>query len=261
MKRTLSAALLVALLAVGFAAASPAGAQTPVWMLQFYPNPDWAGYPVATQYASTMNFNWGTSAPASNMPADNWTMISTRTQFTYAGTYEVSVTADDEVVLLVDGRVIINTVGAGLSGKQVVAQFQVSEGNHAFELRFREFTGAAYVLSTWRIIKQDSGGSGGGSNPSLAYPFPPASATSVQTQFGDYTPCIQANSHQVNCFVSDGQWNSPDQGSISMEPQITVWGNCQPADSDTIWTTNANVTPPVYTTFRCSKTLAGWFPR
>jgi len=82
----------------------------------------------------------------------------------------------------------------------------------------------------------------------------------VQSNFGDYTPCIQQNSHQSNCFHSDGAWNSPNVGSVQMEPKITIWGNCEPADKDVTWTVDQNSDPMKTHKFRCSKTLAGWFP-
>ena len=89
----------------------------------------------------------------------------------------------------------------------------------------------------------------------------PPSQSSVQTQFGDYTPCIQQGIHQSNCFQSDGAWNSPNLGSIQLEPQIQVWMNCEPADSDKTWVTDNRTNPVTTRSYRCSKTLAGYFPR
>jgi hypothetical protein len=82
----------------------------------------------------------------------------------------------------------------------------------------------------------------------------PPSASSVVTKYGDYTPCLQQNIHQSNCFVSDGAWDSPNLGSIQMEPQITSWNICV-ADTTEMYT-NPNGQPQSY---NCSKTLAGWF--
>ena len=82
----------------------------------------------------------------------------------------------------------------------------------------------------------------------------PPSSSKVVTQYGDYTPCIQQNIHQSNCFVSDGAWDSPNLGSIQMEPQITSWNICVADTTETY--TNPNGQPQSY---NCSKTLAGWF--
>jgi hypothetical protein len=108
-----------------------------------------------------------------------------------------------------------------------VVDVPLGQGNSNVTVLYREFTQMAYVTVNWQLIK-------GGPAPTPVPPAPPAgqcsppSASSVQTRFGDYTPCIQQNIHQVNCFQSDGAWNSPNQGSIEMEPQITIWGNCPP---------------------------------
>jgi hypothetical protein len=80
----------------------------------------------------------------------------------------------------------------------------------------------------------------------------------VQTQFGNYTPCIQQNIHQVNCFVSDGQWNSPNRGSIETEPQITLWRVCTP-DSWANFPVSCDPNVPLQS-YKCSKTAAGFFP-
>ncbi|MGL4650444.1 MAG: hypothetical protein ACRC1H_13635, partial [Caldilineaceae bacterium] len=82
-------------------------------------------------------------------------------------------------------------------------------------------------------------------------------AQSVQTRYGDFTPCIQANNHQKTCFVSDGAWDSPNFGSIEMEPAITQWGNCV---ADTVQNRQLYVERPPQPA-ACSKTEAGWFPR
>jgi hypothetical protein len=166
-------------------------------------------------------------------------------------------------VLWVDNVIYLDTRGRGQSGKTLTLDLPMSEGWHALRVDFRQYTGTSFLFVSWVFVKPSGGGT---IVPSptpgvpLAYPIPPASAPSVKTQFGDYTPCIANGWHQSKCFVSDGAWNSPNVGSIEMEPQITIWGNCQPPDSDTTWTTNVNTNPPTTGTFRCSKTLAGWFP-
>jgi len=89
-----------------------------------------------------------------------------------------------------------------------------------------------------------------------AYPPLPPSVATLQTKFGDYTPCIQQNIHQANCFVSDGAWDSPNLGSIQMEQQIASWVHCPPDTVSTFQIANGQDR-----TFVCSRTEAGWFPR
>ena len=231
------------------------------WRVDYYPNTNWAGNPVLTQFTSALNFNWGTGSPGPNMPVDNWTMRATSTAYFYSGVYQFNILADDEVTLTIDNVVWLNTVGQGQSGKTQIINIPMTQGNHNIQVDFREFTGTAYLYVTWGIVKDGTVTPAPPPNATpLPYPLVPSSETSVQTKYGDYTPCIQQNSHQSNCFVSDGAWNSPNLGSIQMEPKIEVWQNCEPADKDVTWTTDPNTDPITTHVYRCSKTLAGWFP-
>lgn len=229
------------------------------WTVNFFPNVDWAGSPASTQFVPALNSNWGTGAPASNMPADNWTLRATTQVYFVQGVYRFSLLADDELVFVLDGVTYFDTRGQGLSGKNLTIDIPLSEGTHTMQVDFREFTGDAYLFVSWGLVKPggDGGSSGGGAtNPDYpgVPPLPP-SQSSVTTRFGDYTPCIQQNIHQANCFVSDGAWNSPNLGSIQMEPQITVWTNCT-ADAWQQFIVSSTE-PPV--SYKCSKTEAGWF--
>jgi hypothetical protein len=274
MKRSLTiitvvvvAALLVLVGATTMTAAQPTTQQPPVnqWQMKFYPGLDWAGYPVYTQYSNSLNYNWGTGSPGPNVPASYWSMKATIYTYFYGGEYRFSILADDEFIFKVDNVTYMNTINAGLSGKTVVVTVPVSQGYHTVELDYRQFTGPAYLYTSLDYVKPGPGPAPTPVPPLPDRPLPapmvPPSATSVQTKYGDFTPCIQQGLHQSECFHSDGAWNSPDVGSIQMEPKITVWGNCEPADTDVTWTVDTTTDPMITKDFRCSKTLAGWFER
>lgn len=240
------------------------------WTVQFYANPNWSGSPSLSYSSPYIDFNWGTVPPGPGMPADNWTATMTSSVFFYAGTYVFNALADDEVSLQIDGVTYINTMGAGMSGKPVTMAVPLSQGTHYLVVQYRQYTGTAYVYVTWAL---SSGGT--------VYPTPPVypvqptvtpaatpaacdpswsctcptQATTVTTQYGDYTPCIQQGLPQSACFVSDGQWNAPNAGSIDTEPNIVVWGSCTP-DSVQTMQLYCNQAPQ---SAKCSKTGAGWF--
>ncbi len=231
------------------------------WHVDYYPNTDWAGNPVFGQDVQMLWFNWGSGAPGPNMPSSNWTNRATSNVYFYSGTYRFQILVDDEIFFQIDNVTRLDTRGAGASGKTFYVDIPMSQGNHYVRADFRQFTGDAYEYVTWTYL--------GGGSPQPAppptpppsgntsgYPTIPNSATSVQTQYGDYTPCIQQNVHQVNCFVPNGQWNSPNEGSIQMEPQIEVWGNCSNEQVQTYWIPATNQTKQ----YKCSKTEAGWYP-
>lgn len=252
--------VVVAALVVLFLANGAVNAQSGnTWNLFYFNNPNWAGSPVFTASAPFLNFNWNGAPPAPSVPGTNWTMTATTTAFFNGGQYQFSALADDEVLVIVDNVSIIDTRGTNQVGKWQFRTIGMTAGNHNIQVFYRQFGGTSYLNVTWAFLKPGPNPTPTGP-PALQYPIPPPSATSVTTPFGDYTPCIQNGWHQSKCFVQNGQWNSPNLGSIEMEPQITIWGNCEPADSDVRWTTNPNTNPVQTGTFRCSKSLAGWFP-
>jgi hypothetical protein len=230
-----------------------------LWTAFYYNNPDWAGNPVYIESTSVIAYNWGNGSPGHGVPVDNFTASYTTSAFFYAGTYQFTTTADDEIALIIDGVTYIDTRGQGQSGKSQVINVSMWQGYHNIEVFYREFTQTAYVYVTWAYLKPDTP-----PPPVLPPPAPtpaactPQSAPSVQTQFGDYTPCIQQGLHQSACFQSSGAWDSPNLGSIQTEPQIQIWMACTP-DSVTSFPVSCdpNVPPKSY---KCSKTGAGYFP-
>ena len=265
MKRTrliIPALMALALLA---AVAAPLLAQSGnSWYVQYYSDSNWTT-PSVSMYSAYIDFNWGTTPPAPGMPSTNWTATLTSTAYFNSGSYVFSALADDEISVQVDGVTYINTIGSGMSGKPVQIAVPMTQGNHNLMVQYRQYTGTAYVYLNWAYM------SPGGAPIYTPMPVPPPAATpacnpgwscscpvqapSVTTEYGDYTPCIQQNLQQANCFVSDGQWDSPDVGSIQMEPPIQVWGNCTPGQLQCMQL--ACNQAPVEAT--CSKTGAGWF--
>ncbi len=259
MKRLLTLVLIAALVVMALAftqSAALARGGTP-WNIFYYNNPSWAGYPVFTGSAPTLNFNWNGGSPAPNVPGTNWSMAATTTAYFTGGDYQFDALADDEVLLMVDNSIVIDTRGRNQVGKRQLRTWSLGTGNHTIQVNYNQFGGTSYLYVNWSYVKP---GPQPQPQPNLQYPLPPASASSVVTQFGDYTPCIQKNIHQSNCFNANGQWDGPNLGSIQMEPQINIWGNCSPADKDVTWTVDPNTRPVKTGTWRCSKTLAGWFP-
>ena len=240
------------------------------WTVQFYANPNWSGSPSLIYSSPYIDFNWGTVPPGPGMPADNWTATMTSSVFFYAGTSVFNALADDEISLQIDGVTYINTMGAGMSGKPVSMAVPLAQGTHYLVVQYRQYTGTAYVYLTWTY------GTSGPVYPTPpVYPVPPivtpaptpvtcnpswscrcpTQATTVTTQYGDYTPCIEQGLPQSACFVSDGQWNAPNAGSIDTEPNIVVWDTCTP-DSVQTMQHYCNQAPQ---SAKCSKTGAGWF--
>ena len=92
-------------------------------------------------------------------------------------------------------------------------------------VQYRQYTGVAYVYLNWAYVNPGRRlhlhpaacpHAGGTPAPPPPRPTPtpacdpawscscPMQATSVTTQYGDYTPCIQQDLHQAACFQSNG---------------------------------------------------------
>ena len=274
MRRILNAALLALLVFVPFAAAATALGQTSttptaiapsgnLWTGYYYNNQDWSGTPVQTEQSEYVAFNWGYGSPGPAVPVDYFTARYEADVYFYAGTYQFSATADDEVTLIVGGITYVDTRNQSQSGKTQVVQiaFPASGVQHV-TVYYREYTETAYVYVDWDYLKDGPGTGPPPISPPAPTPVPnqcgPQSATSVQTDFGDYTPCIQQGLAQSACFQSNGAWNAPNMGSIQNEPTIQIWGNCEP-DSVTSFQMSCN-SEDSPEEFKCSKTGAGWFP-
>jgi hypothetical protein len=255
--------VLALLLAVSLAI-GPAQAQSGnVWRMDFFSNTFLIAPPVFSQQASFLNFNWGLGSPAPQVPVDFFSgRFTTEASFT-GGVWTFSVVADDGFTLRVNDVIYIDTYNAPQPGKSFSADIPLSQGIHRVQVDYNEQMGQAFISVNWFFNKPLPPGvvvtPGPTPPPTTNVPAgqSPFSSPSVVTRYGDYTPCIQQQIHQSNCFVSDGAWDSPNLGSIQMEPQIVLWRNC---------TANQQITQqlfpgqPAVPTI-CSRTLAGFFPQ
>lgn len=276
-RKTLIAASVVGLVLLAVTITPLLAQSGNVWNVSYYANPNWSGTPAMGMTSSYIDFNWGTVPPGPGMPSTNWTATMTSSAyFYYTGTYVFQALADDEISVMVDNVTYINTIGAGMSGKTIQVAVPLNMGTHSLTVQYRQYTGTAYVYLNWAYAKP---GGGYVYNP-LPVPMPvatpvavtpgatptpscdpawsctcPVQATSVTTEYGNYTTCIQQDLPQSDCFVSDGQWDSPNLGSIQMEPDIEVWGSCTPGALQCMQL-QCNQAPVEAV---CSKTGAGWF--
>jgi hypothetical protein len=180
-------------------------------------------------------------------------------RYFYAGVYVFTLLADDEISLAIGDTTYFSSMGTNQSGKTFTANVPITQhGTNHITIYYRQFSGPSYINVSW--VYQKVGGSGNNPPPATPTPPPPSNNSPAPTQdlvtkYGDYTPCIQQNPHQSQCFKADGEWDSPNLGSIQMEPKIVLWGACK---ADTVQPEVLNPTQGKVST-KCSKTEAGWF--
>jgi len=98
---------------------------------------------------SEINFHWGTAAPDSRLPADNFSVRWQRQISFRAGRYEFRTRTDDGVRLYVDGQIIINQ-WHDMSDTVFTARVALSEGTHTITMEYYDRIGTALAELSWR---------------------------------------------------------------------------------------------------------------
>lgn len=144
MKRALTVTVLLAALALITLGAAPVAAQSTNWTAEYFSNPSLIGPPTLVLTESSPSHEWGAGSPAVNIPADNFSARWTTTAFLNAGTYQISVRADDGVRAYVNGVLYIDQ-WIPSPGNFYQASVTLPAGNHTFVVEYFEAGGAAYL--------------------------------------------------------------------------------------------------------------------
>lgn len=136
--------------------ATPTSPAITDWRGEYFNNISLSGHPALVRNDVNINFGWGGGAPASNLPADNFSARWTRDVFVDAGTYRFSLAVDDGARLWVDGRPVIDSWRDG-GLRPVSGDVTVGRGWHSVRLEYYERSGDAAIRLWWdRISGGDS---------------------------------------------------------------------------------------------------------
>ncbi len=125
--------------------------QYPDWQGSYFPVRDLSGLPRLQRSDATVDFNFGSGAPVSYMPADDFSARWTRRlSLDRTGTYRFRVVSDDGARLWIDGRPVIDAWQDGFSTNEVF--LDLSAGGHDVRLEFYEHQGGALIQLTWSFI-------------------------------------------------------------------------------------------------------------
>jgi hypothetical protein len=174
MKRSVLWFVILVLLVAAWPATAGASppADDPGWWAEYYANPGLYDGPSLTRYESSINYDWGTGAPAPGLPADYFSVRWTRTTYFSANTYSFCVTIDDGARVWVDGQLIIDQWKLQSATTYCASQY-LSAGTHVVQMAYFENTGFAVAKLWWTP--------GGGPPPPPPPPPPPVSGW-----FGQY---------------------------------------------------------------------------
>ncbi len=114
------------------------------WLAEFYPNSNLIGNPVYRVEVPLPAADWAFDRPIEEVPVDAFSIRFSTTQYLDAGTYRLTVKADDGVRVFVDGRAVIDQ-WRGALGVPIEATFSVAEGDHSIVVEYFEEGGRAFL--------------------------------------------------------------------------------------------------------------------
>lgn len=149
---------IFALVVVPPRTATPTPSRTPTplaisgWRADYFANRTLSGTPAFVRDdGANLDFNWGAAAPATGLPADNFSIRWTRTLTFTSGTYRFRILADDGVALWVDNQLLIDDWKDGGSG-EVAADLALAAGAHAVRVEYYEASGNASFKLWWEAV-------------------------------------------------------------------------------------------------------------
>lgn len=116
------------------------------WRGEYYDNPNLAGEPVLVRDDPALDFNWASTRPGPNVPADNFSVRWTRPfEFVEEGDYRFWADVDDGVKLYLDGWLIIDEWNTNPYVLHSGIFADIKPGTHTLTVEFFEAAGDAHI--------------------------------------------------------------------------------------------------------------------
>ncbi|MEA3407871.1 MAG: PA14 domain-containing protein [Chloroflexota bacterium] len=136
--------------------ATPTGAPvSALWRGEYYGNVDLRGSAALVRQDERIDFDWGSTRPAPELPRDNFSVRWTRTVSFSPGTYRFSVESDDGVRVWIDGELAIDQWHDTV-GETYAVEMSLSQGDHPLRVEYYEHLGLAYIDFGWERISDRS---------------------------------------------------------------------------------------------------------
>jgi hypothetical protein len=123
----------------------------PDWRGEYWGKPNLSGPPVLVRNDIAIDFAWGTGAPASNLPPDNFSARWTRNNVFAAGAYRFHLGMDDGARLWVDEALIVDEWRDG-SYREAATDLALAQGTHSLRIEYYDRTGPAQVRFWWEQV-------------------------------------------------------------------------------------------------------------
>lgn len=149
------------------------------WRGEYFNNRNLSGAPLLVRDDASLDFNWGTGAPGSGLPVDDFSARWTRTLFFNAGRYAFTALADDGVRLWIDGQPVLDDWHDGGAGF-ISGVVTLSQGTHVLRVEYYEAAGLAALQLKWEPVTATA-------TPTMSV-TPTATATATVTPTATATP-------------------------------------------------------------------------
>ncbi|MFE2941383.1 PA14 domain-containing protein [Streptomyces sp. NPDC059255] len=136
--------------------AAPASAavsgSSPVYTRQFFANTTFSSTPKKTDCDSVIDENWGTGAPASGLPKDNFGVRwSVTRDFGSGGPFALPVTTQDGIHVYLDGTRRIDLWKNVSATERKTVNITIPSGKHTLRVDFVNWTGTAEVVTATEL--------------------------------------------------------------------------------------------------------------
>ena len=118
------------------------------WKGEYFNNVNLTGAPALCRDDASINFNWGSGAPAGGLPSNQFAVRWTRSQTFAAGTYTFVLGSDDGGRLFIDGVKVIDAWGDRSYATNTVTR-TLTAGVHTIRMDFYENSGSARATLSW----------------------------------------------------------------------------------------------------------------
>jgi hypothetical protein len=124
----------------------------PDWKGSYYANRTLSGQAALVRNDVQIQFDWGSGAPASGLPADNYSVRWARTVNFPSANYRFVALADDGIRVSISGQPIIDAWYDSTGNRVHVAEVALF-GEHQVVVEYYEHLGSASVDLSWTTVQ------------------------------------------------------------------------------------------------------------
>jgi hypothetical protein len=168
-----------------------------------------------------VDFNWGSAAPASILPADSFSARWTRTVTFEPGAYRLNAIADDGIRLYLDGLLLIDEWHDS-SGSQTYTAQRTLGGAHQLLVAYYEHGGTARIRLWWERADTTSTATATGTPTGSATATPTVTITQTPEAATDTpTPTATKTPEPATDTATPSETASPEAPSHTPTPSAT----------------------------------------